>query len=62
VLPADRLDASSLVQAIEASLDVEPARVALDLDGAGRTAQLVEALIHGGRASQARRTAEAMSP
>ena len=45
VLPADRLDAASLAQAIEKTLDFEPAPLAFDLDGANRTSQLMNALI-----------------
>jgi predicted glycosyltransferase len=47
VLPADSLNAITLAGAIEDTLAFEPARVALDLDGADQTARLVRALVRG---------------
>ena len=47
VLPADRMNAMTLAGAIEETLTFEPARLALDLDGANGTARLVRALVRG---------------
>jgi predicted glycosyltransferase len=48
VLPADRLNDIALARAIEESMAFRPAACSLDLDGANRTARLLEAAVAGG--------------
>jgi predicted glycosyltransferase len=55
VLAAGRLDAASLAQAIEEALAFEPAPLALDLDGASRTAHLLKALVRDAQPAVDRR-------
>src|SRR6185295_4958568 len=45
LLPADRLDATSLAAEIVRTFEFRPAALSLDLDGATRTARLVKALV-----------------
>jgi predicted glycosyltransferase len=47
VLTADRLNADTMAAAIEETLSFQPAELALDLDGADRTTQLLKALVSG---------------
>jgi len=47
VLPADRLNPETLAAAIEETLPFQPARFALDLNGADRTTHVLKALVTG---------------
>jgi predicted glycosyltransferase len=57
VLPADRLNAVTLAAAIEEALEFEPAGLALDLNGASRTTELLSALAEGANPAGDRRVA-----
>jgi len=54
--PADRLDPSGLATAIDEMRTFVPAPASLDLNGAERTARLLEAMAQGGAGSELQRT------